>query len=280
MDLKQKRILLDLLFVGVPSSGKTVLTWTGNKKDILGQLILTPLSSSVKFIHICLLFPKNTLNIEGGSLFNFTYPWNNHPYHETQGLVRKRAGHWTILRAVAKPAPDRKSNPIQSYRPSPQLLWACSPTWSWSPSCCSGHRSCAPPMCSSWPLPPPTSCSPWWSSCSWSPCSPHLPVWPADGSDLCQAVHPMLIATSLGSDVATLFTKSGLFYISHFSNSCRLLQRKAVNFRQICLWTRSWQTLSIVKIYFSFQLPLFLLPYFLDLLYLDFSGGNRGRVGQ
>ena len=28
----------------------------------------------------------------------------------------------------------------------------------------------------------------------------------------------MLIATSLGSDVATLFTKSGLFYISHFSN--------------------------------------------------------------
>ena len=122
MDLKQKRILLDLLFVGVPSSGKTVLTWTGNKKDILGQLILTPLSSSFKFIHICLLFPKNTLNIEGGSLFNFTYPWNNHPYHETQGLVRKRAGHWTILRAVAKPVPDRKSNPIQSYRPLPPVV--------------------------------------------------------------------------------------------------------------------------------------------------------------
>ena len=80
------------MFVGVPSSGKTILTWTGNKRDILGQLILTSLSSSVKFIHICLLFPKNTVNIEGGSLFNFTHLWNNHPYHEAQGLVRKRGG--------------------------------------------------------------------------------------------------------------------------------------------------------------------------------------------
>ena len=35
-----------------------------------------------------------------------------------------------------------------------------------------------------------------------------------------------------------------------------------------------FHTLSIVKIHFSFQLPLFLLPYFLDLLDLDFSGGN------
>ena len=151
-----------------------------------------------------------------------------------------------------------------------QLWWVCSRTLWWWQWCSSAPRSCAPPTSSSWPSLPLTSCSPWWSSCSWSPCPPHLPVWPADGSDLCQAVHPMLIATSLGSDVATLFTKSGLFYISHFSNSCRLLQRKAVNFRQICLWTRSWQILSIVKIYFSFQLPLFLLPYFLDLLYLDF----------
>ena len=224
------------MFVGVPSSGKTILTWTGNKRDILGQLILTSLSSSVKFIHIFLLFPKNTVNIEGGSLFNFTHLWNNHPYHEAQGLVRKRGGgmgqsleRWQHQYPIVNPI---QSNPTG---PSPQLLWACSPTWSWSPSCCSGHRSCAPPMCSSWPLPPPTSCSPWWSSCSWSPCSPHLPAWPADGSDLCQAVHPMLIATSLGSDVATLFTKSGLFYISQFSNRCRLLQRKAFNFRQICL---------------------------------------------
>ena len=32
--------------------------------------------------------------------------------------------------------------------------------------------------------------------------------------------------------------------------------------------------MSIVKIHFSFQLPLFLLPYFLDLFDLDFSGGN------
>ena len=93
------------MFVGVPSSGKTILTWTGNKRDILGQLILTSLSSSVKFIHIFLLFPKNTVNIEGGSLFNFTHLWNNHPYHEAQGLVRKRGeGHWTILRAAATPA--------------------------------------------------------------------------------------------------------------------------------------------------------------------------------
>ena len=42
--------------------------------------------------------------------------WTNHPYHEAQGLVRKRVGHWTILRAVETPVPDSKSNPIQSYR--------------------------------------------------------------------------------------------------------------------------------------------------------------------
>ena len=40
--------------------------------------------------------------------------WTNHPYHEAQGLVRKRVGHWTILRAVETPVPDSKSNPIQS----------------------------------------------------------------------------------------------------------------------------------------------------------------------
>ena len=40
--------------------------------------------------------------------------WTNHPYHEAQGLVRKRVGHWTILRAVATPVPESKSNPIQS----------------------------------------------------------------------------------------------------------------------------------------------------------------------
>ena len=39
--------------------------------------------------------------------------WTNHPYHEAQGLVRKRVGHWTILRAVETPVPDSKSNPIQ-----------------------------------------------------------------------------------------------------------------------------------------------------------------------
>ena len=30
------------------------------------------------------------------------------------------------------------------------------------------------------------------------------------------------------------------------TNSCRLLQRKAVNFRQICLWTRSCMSLFII----------------------------------
>ena len=34
------------------------------------------------------------------------------------GLVRKRVGHWTILRAVATPVPDSKSNPIQRAGPS------------------------------------------------------------------------------------------------------------------------------------------------------------------
>ena len=41
-------------------------------------------------------------------------PWTNHPYREAQGLVRKRVGHWTILRAVETPVPESKSNPIQS----------------------------------------------------------------------------------------------------------------------------------------------------------------------
>ena len=40
--------------------------------------------------------------------------WNYHPYHEAEGLVRERVGHWTILRAVATPVPESKSNPIQS----------------------------------------------------------------------------------------------------------------------------------------------------------------------
>ena len=40
--------------------------------------------------------------------------WTNHPYHEAQGLVRKRVGHWIILRAVVTPVPDSKSNPIRS----------------------------------------------------------------------------------------------------------------------------------------------------------------------
>ena len=126
------------MFVGVPSSGKTILTWTGNKRDILGQLILTSLSSSVKFIHIFLLFPKNTVNIEGGSLFNFTHLWNNHPYHEAQGLVRKRGGgigqsleRWQHQYPIV--------NPIQSNPTGP------------SPSCCEpvlqpgrGRRHAAP----------------------------------------------------------------------------------------------------------------------------------------
>ena len=30
--------------------------------------------------------------------------------------------HWTILRAVATPVPDSKSNPIQSYRPLPPVV--------------------------------------------------------------------------------------------------------------------------------------------------------------
>ena len=40
--------------------------------------------------------------------------WNYHPYREAEGLVRERVGHWTILRAVATPVPESKSNPIQS----------------------------------------------------------------------------------------------------------------------------------------------------------------------
>ena len=40
--------------------------------------------------------------------------WNYHPYHEAEGLVRERVGHWTILRAVATPVPNSNSNPIQS----------------------------------------------------------------------------------------------------------------------------------------------------------------------
>ena len=31
-------------------------------------------------------------------------------------------GHWTILRAVATPVADNKSNPIQSYRPFPPVV--------------------------------------------------------------------------------------------------------------------------------------------------------------
>ena len=42
--------------------------------------------------------------------------WNYHPYHEAEGLVRERVGHWTILRAVATPVPESKSNPIQSNK--------------------------------------------------------------------------------------------------------------------------------------------------------------------
>ena len=38
--------------------------------------------------------------------------WNYHPYREAEGLVRERVGHWTILRAVATPVPESKSNPI------------------------------------------------------------------------------------------------------------------------------------------------------------------------
>ena len=45
--------------------------------------------------------------------------WNYHPYREAEGLVRERVGHWTILRAVATPVPESKSNPIQSL---PDLL--------------------------------------------------------------------------------------------------------------------------------------------------------------
>ena len=44
--------------------------------------------------------------------------WNYHPYREAEGLVRERVGHWTILRAVATPVPDTKSNPIQRAGPS------------------------------------------------------------------------------------------------------------------------------------------------------------------
>ena len=40
--------------------------------------------------------------------------WNYHPYREAEGLARERVGHWTILRAVATPVPESKSNPIQS----------------------------------------------------------------------------------------------------------------------------------------------------------------------
>ena len=35
--------------------------------------------------------------------------WNYHPYHEAEGLVRERVGHWTILRAVATPHNGPKS---------------------------------------------------------------------------------------------------------------------------------------------------------------------------
>ena len=48
--------------------------------------------------------------------------WNYHPYHEAEGLVRERVGHWTILRAVATPVPESKSNPIQSITASDQLI--------------------------------------------------------------------------------------------------------------------------------------------------------------
>ena len=43
--------------------------------------------------------------------------WNYHPYREAEGLVRERVGHWTILRAVATPVPESKSNPIQHLNP-------------------------------------------------------------------------------------------------------------------------------------------------------------------
>ena len=45
------------------------------------------------------------------SFFYHIFLWNNHP--EAQGLVRERVGHWTILRALATPVPNSKSNPIQ-----------------------------------------------------------------------------------------------------------------------------------------------------------------------
>ena len=47
--------------------------------------------------------------------------WNYHPYREAEGLARERVGHWTILRAVATPVPESKSNPIQSKRDSIQI---------------------------------------------------------------------------------------------------------------------------------------------------------------
>ena len=50
--------------------------------------------------------------------------WTNHPYREAQGLVRKRVGHWTILRAVETPVPDSKSNPIQLID-SVRMLFCC-----------------------------------------------------------------------------------------------------------------------------------------------------------
>ena len=40
--------------------------------------------------------------------------WNYHPYREAEGLARERVGHWTILRAVATPVPEGKSNPIHA----------------------------------------------------------------------------------------------------------------------------------------------------------------------
>ena len=46
--------------------------------------------------------------------------WNYHPYREAEGLARERVGHWTILRAVATPVPESKSNPIQSNTTLPR----------------------------------------------------------------------------------------------------------------------------------------------------------------
>ena len=48
--------------------------------------------------------------------------WNYHPYREAEGLVWERVGHWTILRAVATPLPESKSNPIQSTGQWPRFF--------------------------------------------------------------------------------------------------------------------------------------------------------------